>query len=61
MFALTDQDLAGAILGCGNGPASFNAEAASLGRRVVSCDPIYTFSAGEIERRVSKNTWAMMK
>lgn len=54
MFALTDGDLAGAILGCGDGPASFNAEATALGYRVVSCDPIYTFSAGEIERRVEE-------
>jgi hypothetical protein len=54
MFALTDGDLAGAILGCGDGPASFNAEATALGYRVVSCDPIYTLSAGEIERRVEE-------
>jgi hypothetical protein len=52
MFALTGDDLTGAILGCGDGPASFNAEATSLGHRVVSCDPIYAFPAGEIERRV---------
>jgi hypothetical protein len=52
MFALTDEDLAGTILGCGDGPASFNAEATALGHRVVSCDPIYAFSAGEIKRRV---------
>jgi hypothetical protein len=52
MFALTEEDLAGSILGCGDGPASFNAEATALGHRVVSCDPIYAFSAGEIERRV---------
>jgi hypothetical protein len=54
MFALTDEDLAGNILGCGDGPASFNAEATAGGRRVVSCDPIYAFSAGEIERRVEE-------
>ena len=27
MFVLTGDDLAGTILGCGDGPASFNAEA----------------------------------
>jgi hypothetical protein len=54
MFALTDADLAGTILGCGDGPASFNAEATALGHRVVSCDPIYGFSAGDIERRVEE-------
>ncbi len=54
LFALTDGDLAGTVLGCGDGPASFNAEATALGHRVVSCDPIYAFSAGEIERRVEE-------
>jgi hypothetical protein len=52
MFALTEDDLAGRILGCGDGPASFNAEATALGHTVVSCDPIYAFSPSEIERRV---------
>jgi hypothetical protein len=52
MFALADEDLAGRILGCGDGPASFNAEATGLGHAVVSCDPIYAFSPEEIERRV---------
>jgi hypothetical protein len=54
MFALTGDDPAGAVLGCGDGPASFNAEATALGHRVVSCDPIYAFPAAEIERRVGE-------
>jgi hypothetical protein len=53
MFALTDTDLAGQILGCGDGPASFNAEATSLGYSIISCDPLYVFSAAEVERRVA--------
>jgi hypothetical protein len=52
MFALSAADLAGRILGCGDGPASFNAEATALGHAVVSCDPIYALPPGEIERRV---------
>jgi len=52
MFALSDEDLAGRILGCGDGPASFNAEATAKGHAVVSCDPIYAFSPGELEQRV---------
>lgn len=52
MFMLLDNDLAGRILGCGDGPASFNAEATARGHTVVSCDPIYAFSPAEIERRV---------
>ena len=56
MFTLTDAELAGRILGCGDGPASFNAEATLRGITVVSCDPIYAFSASEIEQRVSETS-----
>jgi hypothetical protein len=52
MFTLTGCDLAGRTLGCGDGPASFNAEATSAGHAVVSCDPIYAFSADDIRQRV---------
>jgi SAM-dependent methyltransferase len=52
MFSLSERDLGGRILGCADGPASFNAEATALGHRVVSCDPIYAFTAPEIEKRV---------
>jgi hypothetical protein len=54
MFALAGDDLAGRILGCGDGPASFNAEATEAGHAVVSCDPIYAFRAEEIRRRVEE-------
>ena len=40
MFALSDADLGLTIVGCGDGPASFNAEATALGATVISCDPI---------------------
>jgi hypothetical protein len=52
LFCLAGQDLAGRILGCGDGPASFNAEATARGHAVVSCDPLYAFSPAQIERRV---------
>jgi hypothetical protein len=52
MFALTDEDLSKRILGCGDGPASFNAVAARAGREVVSVDPIYCFSAEQIRSRI---------
>jgi hypothetical protein len=52
MFALSESDLHNHILGCGDGPASFNAEATALGIRVVSVDPIYEYSASDIEGRV---------
>lgn len=52
MFALTDADLATRILGCGDGPASFNAEATRGGGRVVSSDPLYQFEAAQIRQRI---------
>jgi hypothetical protein len=52
MFALTDGDLAGRILGCGDGPASFNAEVTSRGGHVVSCDPLYQFHTAQIRQRI---------
>jgi hypothetical protein len=52
MFALSPADLAGRILGCGDGPASFNAELTAAGHQVVSTDPIYAFSCAEIRSRV---------
>jgi hypothetical protein len=53
MFALSDEDLSRTILGCGDGPASFNAEATPRGHRVVSCDPLYRFGEQEIEQRIA--------
>jgi hypothetical protein len=54
MFALTDADLAGRILGCGDGPASFNAEATRRGTAVVSCDPVYQFDAEQLRERIDE-------
>jgi hypothetical protein len=54
MFALTEADLAWRILGCGDGPASFNAEATGRGAIVVSCDPIYQFDAAQIRQRINE-------
>ncbi|MBX3083592.1 MAG: methyltransferase domain-containing protein [Anaerolineae bacterium] len=56
MFGLTEDDLRKRILGCGDGPASFNAEATEKGYRVTSVDPIYVMTAAQIEQRVSE-TW----
>jgi hypothetical protein len=53
MFGLTDADLDGRIVGCADGPAAFNAEMNRCGKRVVSCDPLYAFSAGEIRERIT--------
>jgi hypothetical protein len=52
MLALTDDDFKLRILGCGDGPASFNAEATILGSEVISADPLYGFETEQIERRI---------
>jgi len=51
MFDLTAVDLGRRILGVGDGPASFNAEATQLGYHIMSIDPIYQFSSAEILSR----------
>ena len=53
MFRLGDEDLSQRILGCGDGPASFNVEATRRGSTVVSCDPIYRFEAADIRQRIA--------
>jgi hypothetical protein len=53
MFALTEAELGLRIVGCGDGPASFNAEATRRGARVVSCDPIYRWEMAEIRERIA--------
>jgi len=53
MFALSVADLGGRILGCGDGPAAFNAEARVRGAAVVSVDPIYAFDAAAIAERIA--------
>lgn len=52
MFALSATDLGGPILGCGDGPASFNAELTRRGGRVTSVDPIYRFDGHAIRARI---------
>jgi len=61
MFALCEADLAKRILGCGDGPASFNAELTGRAGRVVSVDPIYRFSPEEIRRRVDETYDVVME
>ncbi len=51
MFALTEADKQRKILGCGDGPASFNAEWTARGGVVISLDPIYEFSGLQIKAR----------
>jgi len=52
MFDLSDRDLELSIIGCGDGPASFNARMRERGGHVVSCDPLYALSTEQIKHRI---------
>lgn len=54
MFALAPQDENRRILDCGGGPSSFTAERSQQGQPVISCDPLYRFSAEEIRQRIAE-------
>ena len=60
MFDLTPTDLAARILDCAGGPSSFNAEMTRSGRSVVSCDPLYRYSAEEISGRIEQTGPAVL-
>jgi hypothetical protein len=60
MFALSERDMSGRILGCGDGPAAFNAELSRRGGRVVSLDPIYAHGASAIEQRIAATRQEVM-
>jgi len=61
MFALSDEDLTKPILGCGDGPASFNAQLTKRGGSVVSVDPLYAFDADEISQRIEDTFETVMR
>ncbi len=54
MFDLTEDELTLRIVGCGDGPASFNIECNSNGGQVVSIDPLYQLSKVEIKKRIDE-------
>ena len=61
MFALSARDLDRHILGCGDGPASFNAQLTARRGRVVSCDPLYQFSAQQVQARIDASYHTVME
>ena len=61
MFCFSDKDLKGKILSCGDGPASFNAEAKEFGFDVVSIDPIYAFTKDEIKSSIDESSDIIIK
>jgi hypothetical protein len=54
MFDLNDAEITKKIIGCGDGPASFNALCNARGGHVVSVDPIYKFSKKQIAHRIDE-------
>jgi SAM-dependent methyltransferase len=52
MFALGQNELERRILGCGDGPAAFNAGMHARGYRSTAVDPLYRLSRQQIERRI---------
>ncbi len=52
MFNLAPKDLEKKIIGCGDGPASFNAEMYKKGNMVISCDPLYELSRNQIKKKI---------
>jgi SAM-dependent methyltransferase len=60
MFGLSETDLELHILGCGDGPAGFNAALTRRGGRIVSIDPVYGFDAEQIRGRISETYETVM-
>jgi len=56
MFQLSKEDLQSKILGCGDGPSSFNFKVTKLNGNITSIDPIYQFTKDEIQTRIDETS-----
>ncbi|WP_066630986.1 SAM-dependent methyltransferase [Labilibacter marinus] len=54
MFSLTEAELKKRIISFGDGPASFNSEMTEDNKSVTSVDPVYQFTAKELEQRIAE-------
>jgi len=54
MFSLSISDLQNSILGCSDGPASFNSVLSKQKGAVVSVDPLYSCTVEQIKRRINE-------
>jgi len=54
MFDLSDAEIFKKIVGCGDGPASFNVHCNAHGGQMASVDPIYKFTKKQIARRIDE-------
>lgn len=53
IFSLSADDLNKTILGCGDGPAAFNAELTARGGKIISVDPTYRFDGDALRGRIA--------
>ena len=60
MFDLTEAELGLRLLGCGDGPAAFNATLTQRGGKIISVDPVYAFDAEQIRGRISETYETVM-
>lgn len=56
MFLLSKDDMHFKILGCGDGPSSFNFEATKQHVDITSIDPIYQFTKDDIQQRIDETS-----
>ena len=61
MFALNPRDLSRRIVGCGDGPAAFNARMHALGHRMTSVDPLYALERHRIAARIEEVTGVILE
>ena len=54
MFSLSKDDLTKKLLGCSDGPASFNCSLTKAGGKIVSVDPLYKFTKSRIKQRIEE-------
>ncbi len=52
MFSLSDLDLNLYILGCADGPSSFNHGLTKRGGKIISVDPLYQYTKEQIAQRI---------
>jgi len=60
MFSLEEHHARARILGCADGPASFNAEATVRNWQITSLDPLYQFDCQSIRDRITETKDAVM-
>jgi hypothetical protein len=61
MFSLSPEERSQKILGCGDGPASFNSVLTKAGGSVVSVDPLYAFRPEQIQARIDATSTIVLE